>query len=116
MFLLKKKIKRINEFEIGYMNNPILHVDKSFRYQVEKYMNTRFVELTQSFIKAKLLKKQYNSVSINIFLWYKKRKPRNDFRVLSCVINTIIQIYVCIEYIACQSKIIIEITVGSRHG
>ena len=38
--------KLINEFEIGYMVNPILCVNKSFRDQVEKCMNTIFGELT----------------------------------------------------------------------
>ena len=31
---LEEKGKRINESEIGYMINPTLHVNKSFRYQV----------------------------------------------------------------------------------
>ena len=36
------KKKRTNEFDIGYMINPGLHVNKAFRYQVEKCMNTIF--------------------------------------------------------------------------
>ena len=30
--------------------------------------------------------------------------PKKAFGVLSCVIYTIIENYVCIDYIACQSK------------
>ena len=48
----------IHEFEIVYMINPSLNVNKAFRYQVEKCMNTKFGELTQYFIKATLSKKQ----------------------------------------------------------
>ena len=49
---LEETKKRIIEFEIGYMINPGLHVNKYFRYQVENNMNTTFGELTQPFIKA----------------------------------------------------------------
>ena len=31
--------------------------------------------------------------------------PKKYFKVLSCVIYTIIENYVCIDYLACQSKI-----------
>ena len=44
--------KRINEFDIGYMISPSLHVNKSFKEQVENCMNTTFGELTQPFIKT----------------------------------------------------------------
>ena len=30
--------KYINQFEIGYMVNPKLNVNKDFRYQVEKFL------------------------------------------------------------------------------
>ena len=49
--------KRINEIDIGYMINPSFHVNKAFRDQVEKSMNTTFGELTQPFTKATLSKK-----------------------------------------------------------
>ena len=42
--------------------------------------------------------------------------PRKRFRVLSCVIYTIIENYVCIDYLACQSKKLSEISVGSKHA
>ena len=49
--------KRMNEFEIGYMIKPSLHIIKSFKSLVEKCMITTFVELTQPFIKTTLEKK-----------------------------------------------------------
>ena len=36
----------INEFDIGYMINPSLHTNRSFRDQMEKCMNTTFGVLT----------------------------------------------------------------------
>ena len=54
---LEETGKHINYFEIGYTINPILHVNKSFRYQVEKCMNSTFGAITQPFIRATLLKK-----------------------------------------------------------
>ena len=51
---LEKTGERINEFEIGYMINPRLNVNISFKEQVGKYMNTKFGELTQPFIKTTL--------------------------------------------------------------
>ena len=46
--------KHINEFDIGYMINPNLHVNKYFKDQVEKCMNTTFGEITKPFITAAL--------------------------------------------------------------
>ena len=54
---LNETKQRINEFEIGYMINPSLYVYKSFRYQLENFMNTTFDALTQHFIKTTLLNK-----------------------------------------------------------
>ena len=50
--------KRVNEFGVGYMTNTSLHVNKAFKEQVEKCMNTTFYELTQPFTKTTLEKKQ----------------------------------------------------------
>ena len=49
--------KRINQFEIGYMIDPSLYVNKAFKEQVEKCINTTFGELSQNFIKNTLSKK-----------------------------------------------------------
>ena len=55
--MIEEKGELINDFEIGYMINPGLHINKAFGYQVEKCMNNMFGELTQHFIKTILLKK-----------------------------------------------------------
>ena len=54
---LEETGERMSEFEIGYMINPSLHVNKAFRYQVEKCQKTTFGALTQPFIKTTLSKK-----------------------------------------------------------
>ena len=41
--------------------------------------------------------------------------PRKYFRVLSCVIYTIIDHYVCIDYLACQSKQSTQIYVDYKY-
>ena len=54
--LIHETKKPINEFTIGYMINPGLNVNKSFREQVEKCMFNTFGEITQTFIKSTLAK------------------------------------------------------------
>ena len=52
MFLwIHETRERINEFSIGYMINPKLHINKSLKEQVEKCVNNTFGTLTQPFIK-----------------------------------------------------------------
>ena len=63
--------KIINEFEIGYMINPSLYLNKTFREQVEECLNTIFGELTQPFIKA-ILSKKYTSV-LALIMFYETR-------------------------------------------
>ena len=41
--------------------------------------------------------------------------PKKDYRVLSCIIYTIIKNYVCIDYLSCK-YVFCEIPVGSRGG
>ena len=55
--------EHINEFSIGYMMNPNLSINKSFKDQVTKCMKTTFVAMTQQHI-CKILSKKYRSVSI----------------------------------------------------
>ena len=53
---------------------------------------------------------------LELLMFYKTRADNNNkyFRVLSCVINTIIRNYVCIDYLAFQPKELGEITVVSK--
>ena len=42
--------------------------------------------------------------------------PKKAFRLLRSVIYIMIKNYVCIDYLACESKILSQISVGSKHG
>ena len=93
--------KRINEFTIGYMINPNLNINKALREQVDKCMNTKFGPITQSHIRATSEKNKTRV--LELLMSYETRKnTKKAFRVLSCVIYTIIKNYVCIDYLACQ--------------
>ena len=94
--------QRINELTIGCIINPGLNVNKAFREQGKKFMNTTFGEITQPFIKATLAKN--NTSVLALVMFYKTRAEKKYFRVFSCVICTIIKNYFCIDYLACQSK------------
>ena len=50
-------------------------------------------------------------------MFYEKRKnPKKFFKVLSCVIYTIISIYVCIDYLDSESRQISELALGPGGG
>ena len=59
--------KRINEFDFVYIINPSFYVNKSFKEQVDRIMNTTFGELAQPFIKATLSKKNTSVLELIIF-------------------------------------------------
>ena len=98
---INKKKQHINELSIGYMINPNLNINKSFRQQLDKYMNNTFGPITLPHIRAKLSKKKTRVLAL--LMSYETRK--NDgkyFKVLNCVIYKIINNYVCIGYLSCE--------------
>ena len=97
------------------MINPNLHVNKAFRYQVEKCMNTTFGALTQPLIKSTLYKNNSSVLALLMFCETRGLNPKKTFSVLSCVIYTIIGNYVCIDHLALQSKQIREIYMDSKY-
>ena len=96
------------------MINTGLNINKAFRFQVKKIMNTTFGARTQPFIKATLLKKKTRVLALIMF--YDTRAENIAYRVFSCVIYSIIKNYVCIDYLAHQSNFLSEIHVGSGGG
>ena len=84
------------------MINPDFHVNKAFKEQVDECTNNTFGALTQPFIKNTILKN--NASVLALLMFHEKRvlKPEKYFRVSSCVIYTIIDNYVCIDYLAFQ--------------
>ena len=86
------------------MINTCLNVNKAFREKVEKCMYTTFGEITQPFIKATLAKNNTSVLALIMFDETISDNPKKYFMVLSCVIYITIKNYVCIDYLACQSK------------
>ena len=84
------------------MINPALNVNKSFREQVEKCMYTTFGEITQPFIKSTLSKNSTSVLASIMFYEIRADNPKKAYRLLNCVIYTIIKNYVCIDYLACK--------------
>ena len=75
-------------------------------------MNTTFGPITQPFIRSTLAKKK--TTVLELLMFYETiNNPKKYFKVLRCVIYTIINNYVCINYLACEAKKICELPVGS---
>ena len=82
------------------LSSYCLNINKAFREQVYKCMKTTFYEITQYFIRATLSKNKTRVLSLLIF--YGTISENIAYKVLSCVIYTIIKNYVHIDYLACQ--------------
>ena len=51
IYFINTAKERMNQFAIGYMTNPTLHVNKVFRDQVEKCLNETFYQITMKGIR-----------------------------------------------------------------
>ena len=100
---LEEKKQRINEFYIGYMINSTLYGNRAFKYHVKVCFKHTFGPDTISNINKILQKKNTRVLALVIFYESGKTIIRKLFRVLSCVIYTIIDKYVCIDYL-CSEK------------
>ena len=96
--------KQINQFSIFYMLNPTLHVNKLFIEQVEKCLRSAFHKNTMGNIIDVMRKKYTCIISLIIFYESKTINPVKLYRVLSCVLYSIIYNYICIDYLCFQSK------------
>ena len=96
------KEKTIHQFAIGYMINPSLHINRIFIEQFQKCLGCYFSINTIKTIRDCLLKKnKYVMALINIYE-NNGKYTRTVYRVLSCVVYTLIDNYVCIDYLLCQ--------------
>ena len=82
------------------MIHPNLNINKAFREQVEKIIITIFGAITQNFIIATFSNKKTRVLTLQML--YETRAENISYKVLSCVIYTILKSYVCIDYLACQ--------------
>ena len=82
------------------MINTALRVNKAFKEQVENFMNNMFGSLTQPFILKNLKNNNRSVLALLMFHETRAINPEKYFRVLSCVIYTIIDNYIYIDYLA----------------
>ena len=80
----------INEFYFAYMLNPILNKNKAFKDQVKACLNNKFGADNNKHINKTLMKQDTKVLALVVFYELGNFNPRKMFRVLSCVIYTII--------------------------
>ena len=103
--------KTIHQFSIGYMINPSPQFNKIFTKKVEKCLGYSFFIRTMKNIKKNLMKK--NTFVMAPIVIYENNGEKKVYRVLSCVVYTLIDNYVCIDYLLCQSKTVSDISSNS---
>ena len=96
--------KAINQFEIGYMINPYLNINRIFREQVQKFLGCSFSTKTMKAIRDCLLKKNTSVMALITINENSGKNIRKVYRVLSSVVYNIIKNYICIDYLSCKSK------------
>ena len=86
---IEETSQRINEFSFGYMFNPTLY-KKVFKEQVKACFKNTFGPDTNKHIIKTLPKKNTRVLALVVFYELGNTTPRKMFKVLSCVICTII--------------------------
>ena len=94
--------ENINQFAIGYMINPSLKFNNVFRIKFEKCLSLSFYARTMKTIKYCLTNK--NTCVMELIMIYENNGeiPKKVYRVLSCVVYSLIDNYICIEYLSCK--------------
>ena len=86
------------------MFNPALHTNKVFKEQVNACLNNSFGADTNKHINKTLMIRDTRVIALVAFYELGNNNPRKMFKVLSCVIYTIIDRYVCIDYLGTEIK------------
>ena len=92
--------------------NPTLYKNKAFKEQVKSCFRSTFGTETTSYINTILMKKNTRVLALVIFYESGNINPRKMFKALSCVIYTIIDKYVCIDYLGTEKKKISYLKIG----
>ena len=95
------------------MINPSLHLNKGFREKVQKYLGCSFSIKTMKTIKNCLMKNNTYIMALIIIYENNGKDIKTVYKVLICVVYTLIENYVCIEYLSCQSKTLCDISSNS---
>ena len=103
----------IHHFVIGYMINPSLHINNVFRTKVQKCLGCYFSIETIKTIRDCLMKNNTSIMELIMIYETVGMAIRKVYIVLSCVVYNIIDNYVCINYLSCQSKILCNISKNS---
>ena len=96
--------EEIIQFEIGYMINPSLLINKVFREQVKKYLRAKFHKYTMGTIRDVMKNKDTCVIALIMFYDSKGTKQKILYGVLSCVLYSFIENCVCINNLSFQSK------------
>ena len=104
--------QRINEFSFAYMLNLHLNINKSFKDQVKTCLSNTFCADTNKHINKTLMNQYTRVLAFVVFYEHGTFNPRKMFKVLSCVIYTIIDRYVCIYYLGSETNKISELNLG----
>ena len=100
---------------MAYMVNSTSHVNKYFKEQVEKFTNGTFVTPTQPFIRNTTKKNNTYVLALVMLYDTRHKNATESFRVLSCLMYNTIDIYVSIDYTACQSKHLSDICIDKNY-
>ena len=94
----EKGKKLIYQFQVGYMLNPELNINKAFKEKVEINMANSFSGTTMTPVR-KVSKKGNNRV-LSLLMLYEYIKNK-IFKVLSSIVFYIMENYVCVDYMCC---------------
>ena len=97
------------------MTNPTLSFNKAFKQKATKFTKTTFCAIPQTYI-SKILSKHITEVLALLILYKTAKNPKRVFKLLSCVIFTIIRNYVCIDYLASEAEKKRKLPVGFGGG
>ena len=79
-------------------------INKVFREQVEGRQRATFHENTMENIRDVMKKKDTCVIPLIMFYESKGKNPIKVYRMLSCVLYSLINHYDCIDYLCCKSK------------
>ena len=94
----------IHQFAIGYMIKPSIHFNKIPKNKVEKCLGCSFSIRKMKPIKNCLTKKSKYDMALIMIYENNGEISKTVHILLSCVIYTLIDNYVRIDYLLCQSK------------
>ena len=86
------------------MFNPALYTNKVFKEQVKACLSNTFGADTNKHINNILLKQNKRVIALVVSYEHGNLNTRKMFKVLRCVIYTIIDRYFCIDYLCTEIK------------